>query len=334
MKGEETAASVLTDDERRARLGQVFGHRLSHPGKLHLPTTALYDTLTTDEGLKKLFFEFCRWLGSKPGRIEVRFDRDTATYAVNGNHITVSQTFQTHPYAAGALLAFAAVTYYMNKHTEGIVDQAEVELGTVETGLGLWVVNGLRPKLSGRQKLYHLLDSSWMHLEGISLVNYSTIQYAHTVADFAQRHRILIEEYITHVSRQRRHLLPANVSSSGLPSLPDPTVTYRHNRAARHFWFKLLLITAITATVACVGVYLWASRTPTVTAQQLEDKKALEIMKTSYEACVLKATGQQNTYDPNDLFLERQIDATKSRCESLRNEYNYALDQYEVLYGN
>ncbi len=176
------------------------------------------------------------------------------------------------------------------------------------------------------------MDASWVHREGIRLEQYNGPQYAHEVAAYAQRNRLPIEEYITHISKQHRHLLPEHVSSFKLPGLPEPNITLQHQKAARQLWLKVVTIVSIFAATACLGIYLWTSRQPEVSAKQLEDRKALEIMKSSYNACTNKAKEEQNTYDPNDMFLNRQVDATKSRCESLRNEYNYALDQYQKFY--
>lgn len=332
MKGEESGNVLLTDEERRVQLQKLYGHRLTKPGKLHLPTAATYDSLTTDEGLHKLFTEFCRWLGFKPEKVQVYFSTHTTSYASDNSQIVIGQAYQRHPYAAGALLALATLDHFIERYSHAVPDRVTLEFASLESGLSLWVLNGLRPKLSWAQSIYHVLDASWVHREGIRLENYNPAQYAHEIADYAQRNRLPTEEYITHVSKQRRHLLPKHVSLSILPALPEPTIALQHQKAARQLWLKLLLIVSIVTAVICLGIYLWAGRHPAVSARQLEDQKALEVMKSSYDACAEKATQEQNTYDPNDLFLNRQIEATKGRCESLRNEYNYALDQYQKIY--
>lgn len=334
MKGEDRQNEVLTDEERRLKLSKLIAHRLSEQGKMHLPTARAYNSLSSDEGLSELFRDFCRWLGIKPSETVASYSATTNSYNVSDGKVQIAEAYRYHPFAAGTLLAMGAMSYYLEKQSHEIPNQAFLEFATIETGLCLWILNGMRPRIAWHQSLYHIFDGSWVHREGIALSDYSPVFYAHKVVEYAHQHRIPVEEYIGHISSRQRYLLPEIARSSLIASLPDPDVVHKHARAAKLLWVRLFLVTSIIAIAICIGLYAYAVFRPNSTAVQNQQKDALQIIKTSYDSCVLKATGQQNTYDPNDMFLTRQTDATRSRCESLRNEYNYALDQYQMLYSN
>lgn len=332
MKRDWEATALLTDEERRAYIQKALGHRLQKPGKLFLPTTQVYDTLATDSGIQHLFIELCRWLGVKPGSTHVSYRDILGDFIVDGQTIYVAKQYQGHPFIAGSVLSLTAIAFALSRHNTALPDRAFLELSTIETGLGLFVLNGLPPKLSFFQNTYHIVANDWYHREGFSLLGYQKSHYAHLLAEWAHANRVPAEEYLPHVRNTSRNLLPQYVARLNSPNLPSPKVMHARNRASRLFWLKLLLLGGILAVIIAGTLFVWAQRKPAISASQLEAEQSLQIMKRSYDACVLKATGQRNTYDPNDLLLERQVEATQSKCESLRNEYNHALDQYQLLY--
>lgn len=332
MKRDWETSALLTDEERRAYIQKALGHRLQKPGQLFLPTAQLYDALITESGIHHLLIELCRWLGVKPGSIEVSFKEINGDFIVDGKMIYVAKQYQGHPFITGSVLSLTALAFALSRHGTNLPDRNLLELASIETGLGILIVNGLPPKLSFFQSTYHIIADDWQHREGFPLLAYQKSHYAHLLAEWAHTNRIPSEEYLPHVQGSSRHLFPSHIASQSIASLPEPTVIHARHHAARLFWLKLLVMAAILAMTTASILYFWAQRQPVVSAEQQEAKQSLRIMKRSYDACILKATGQRNSYDPDDLLLERQIEATQSKCESLRNEYNHALDQYQLLY--
>lgn len=328
MKG-VAQSRILTDEERRATLLTRIASKLSEPGKLHLPTARTYNQLGNNQGLQDLHNEFCKWLGLKHGRLQVRYAQ-TNSFTLSETSIEISEAYKLHPYSAATLLCFATLSQYLTSHIHTTPSRADIEFASIETGLGLWVLNGLQPKMSRSQSLYHFMDNSWVHHEGITLSDYVPSYYASKLSEYAHEHRIPSEEYLGHVNKRARHLLPPHIRSSLTPSLPDPDAMHMHTRASKLLWTKIALIAVTLALITCFSTYFYTARQPITNAERLELEKSLQIIKNSYDACVAKANEQQSSYDPNDLFMTRQIDATRAKCESLRNEYNYALDQYQA----
>lgn len=328
MKGVALQSKILTDEERRVKLLHVIGNKLQEPGKLHLPTSRVYNQLTGDTGLQQLCKEYCRWLGIKHETITVSYGK-TLSYDVTDDAIKISDAYRAHPYGSAALLCLATLSYYLKKYTHETPTQAEIEFATIETGLGLWILNGLKPRLSKSQSLYHFIDTTLVHNEGITLSDYSPSYYANKIVEYAHEHRIPSEEYIGHINKKTQHLLPNHLYASSKMSLPDPDIIHALSHNSRILWIKTILIVIMIAIVACLSLYFWSASKPITNAEMAENEKALRVVKSSYDSCIQVANTQQNSYDPNDLFMTRQVDATRARCESLRNEYNYALDQYQ-----
>lgn len=335
MKGAAHTKSELlvTDDERTAKMLELLGHRFSNHGQLLLPTFRQYEALNDDEGLQALAKEFCRWLGYKPRQLVVTFSETSphTDYLLTPESITINHVFRDHPLVVGGLLANATIAFILQHH-HFTPDDRFIEVASVETGLSLWVINALQPRRSKREKLYHMLDGNWVQLEGLQLKAMSVGEYLRQFMIFTSTNRLFPEEYGKGVSKRSVHLLPSTPSNTPLVPLTEPTATLKHIHDANALWAKISLLSVSAAALLLVGLYLWHGKPAPVAYEQTRDTQALRIIKASLGECIQKASEQQSTFDPNDLFMARQVDATKTRCESLRNQYNEALSQYETNY--
>jgi hypothetical protein len=335
MKGEEHTKSELlvTDDERIAKLHSLLGSRFSKHGQLLLPTFTQYETLPSDEGLQALAKELCRWLGYKPRSLTVKYGpTNVSTYSiVNSDEITVNQIFRDHPLVTGGILATAVIRFVLEHH-HYIADDRFIEVSTIETGLGLWMINAFQPRLTKREKFYHMLDGNWMQLEGYQLRATSAGEYIRQFTIFASNNRHFPEDYGRGITKRGVHLLPPTPSTTKIIPLPEPTATIKHIQDANKLWIKILLLSASAAAVIIFALLLLTPKSSPIPYEQTRDTQALRVIKDSLDQCIQQASDQQSTYDPNDLFMTRQIDATKTRCESLRNQYNDTLSLYEINY--
>ena len=332
MKGEPTTGqTLLTDDELRTYLRSVIHNGFVQRGNMSVPTTAQYNLLGTDDGLKAVFHDICRWLGTKPSGITIAYTTEqTALYKDNG--ISIPAACATHPLITGRLLVFAALTYYLERYGHKVPTQSLIEFASIETGLGIWVLNGLPPRAKKHRSLYHKIKGHHVDQLTQPLTHYTTVLYAHQLANYAHNNHILAEQYLAGVSQTHRYLLPTVVTSKSVRSLTEPIAISNHHAAARLLVVRCILLAGIAAAIITLGILLYTITRPAVSYEQKQSELTLKVMKTAVDACVDKAQLQQNTFDPNDFSLTQQTDATKVRCESLRNEYNYALKQHDSRY--
>ncbi len=325
---------LLTDEARRAKLDALLGHRLSQRGNVFLPTTAQYNALTTPSGLTDFGVALCRWTGLKPSGLTFVYEDLGADYSVNtaDKTIRINQEYQTHPYSAGGIVTLAVMAYLIEYFDHAIPDRSFIEFSTIDCGLGLVILNGLRPTLSRHQRLYHILQSHWFHNDGLALTNYSHAQYAQAIVSYAHENRVPSESYTQHILARCQYLLPAFITNKTMLYLPEATISLHHKRAARLLWVKIITIALIVGAGTAIGIYIATQQEQPSTnnTSRISELEAVLSQKRAYEECITEASQQLSTYDPNDLFLNRQVDATKARCESLRNEYNFSLDQYNL----
>ncbi len=324
---------LLTDDEKRAYLHEVFGHRFTHQGKLQLPELDQYNSLYTNEGLQHVGTAMCRWIGLRVSGLTFQFSDEAHTFEVDlkSKSIFIHSSFKKHPYSCGAILALAVITYALQKANHATSDVATVEFASVELGLGLWIVNALQPEIKRSHKIYHIVSTSWDQREFITLQNYSAQSYADSVIRFAHENRIPAEDYLPYVPRRCRHLLPELITSHSERYLPETNATLSHKKTVRVFWAKIVLFGLVIASSISLAIYITISHQSIDTTARDQQASTIESLRGKYNDCLKEASRQQSTYDPNDLFMTRQVDATKARCESLRNQYNYAIDQYKTM---
>ena|ERR1700741_4192332 len=336
MKGvAKTAELLVTDAERTTKLHDLLGSRFTNHGQLLLPTFRQYEDLHDDEGLTKLVKDMCRWLGYKPRTLECIFGKTDqhAYYVVTDTSIVIHEDFKEHPLVTGGIVACAVLRFVLQHH-HFESNARFIEVATIETGLSLWMINAFQPKHNRRERFYHMLDGSWLQLEGLQLQAMSIGEYLRLFSIFTTANHLFPEDYGRAVSKRNIHLLPTTPSTQKIIPLTEPSATLAHRHEANGLWARILLLSLIAAAVVVFGFFIWGHRSHPISAEQTRDADAVRVIKASLDSCIKEASDKQSNYDPNDLFMTRQIDATKVRCESLRNQYNEALDHYEKNYTN
>ena len=333
MKGVEpiTTTLLVTNDEQTAQLFEVLGKRFTNHGQLLLPTYQQYELLADDTGLQALAKEFYRWLGYKPHSLNITYGETKQPVDITAKTMVVDQEYKNHPLVVGGLVALAVMRQIMTKHHYGASDRF-IENATIQTGLGLWIINAFKPHTTHNEALYHMIDGAWLQHEGLQLDALTKGQYLQEFTMFTSQHRVFPEDYLRGISKRSRHLLPSTISTDKVVSLAEPTATAKHLRAGRLMWAKLIMIMLTASLILTFGLVLLVNQEAKPNLDQARDKKALSVIKTSLDDCAKQASDQLSTSDPNDLFMTRQADAIKSRCESLRNQYNDALDTYQTTY--
>jgi len=80
--------------------------------------------------------------------------------------------------------------------------------------------------------------------------------------------------------------------------------------------------------VLATALYINANKPRYLPAELTEKKEEIQIIKNQYQICIDEVKRKQQSWDTNDIFMQRQIDADKSRCTSIKNRYNYEVNKY------
>lgn len=250
----------LRDSYTKA-LFDLLGARFAHKGRVFLPSTSFYDSLATDEGLTKAGYALFRWLGVKPGALNIQYGAQTASHDSN---ITITRDYQECPYHAGALLAkqvmqFAIVhrLQYKDAATSLLIEQA-----TLEYGFGLLMVNGLAARSTGLTKLFHLTHGQHHHTQAFTLQDYWAEDYAREFTAYTHIHHIPAATWRDHASPQALALLGMRPSATAHQHNKPLHVTHHHRRA-KHYFARTLLHAIAGSGLTVLALFLWAQYSST-----------------------------------------------------------------------
>src|SRR3990167_5367528 len=228
-----TTTILLTDAERASWIDEVFGHRFNKHGELYLPTTALYNSLDTDQGINNLAVEMFRYIGIRPRTFNVAFGQQKDAYTVSEHTITVNAGYMGHPHVIGGIIALAVISYAVQQYGKHDADNALIEYASVQSGLGLWVLNATGHKTSEFEAIFHAIDGRWHKAESLRLTSYSYQKYIELVTAYAHNHRISPNEYVPHITTAAAKLLPEIVRYNVHRSLPLSNAQIHHARQTK-----------------------------------------------------------------------------------------------------
>lgn len=330
MKGVASTIQTLTSDERKQVINDALGDRFEHSGKLLLPDYATYEGLTSDEGLSNAGKKLLRWIGVKPRRLTISYTdlQNSSQYSIDEHAIRINRKFIEHPHAAGGVLALAVIDFILQQKNPDI---ATKEYATLQLGLGLWVLNALKPRLSLAETTLHILDASWHALEGIQLGHYTNNEYARAFTGYVWDNRLPVDSFEKGCSERTRYLL-GNSAQHLTKSISEPTATIAHRHAARLYAVKLLLTGIIIAGTLCVLLLLLAVHQHTDTQQQEADFAHVTALQEQLNTCLNEAQQAQDNYNPDDFDSAEYVESEKLRCQSLRNQYDHASREYQQNY--
>lgn len=316
---------ILTTEDKEALFQRLFGDRLLHDGKLYVPNVEFYNLIKDDAGLTHAAKLLCRWIGIKPYRLSVHFTNST-TPSNDPTRIYVPAEYREFPYQTGALLTLGVIRHLLAHRDSSVnYDEGFVEFTSLRLGLGIVVLNGLHGRRSLIDHLHRIVRLHWYVHNDIQLAAYRPSEYGSELLAFARTYRIPAEGWYAYVSNEARALLPLR-----LPHTPHvrPLFERQHRRAAHHWWTRLWLGALVLALLIATSVYVLAQRAPSISKAQAERYETIQVLSNAFRTCERAVRQQQNTADLQDIYADMSVNAAKSRCQSIRNKYNYLVTQF------
>lgn len=329
------AAGLTVDDQRQA-VRHALGRYFDQQNSLYLPTTDTYNSLHTDEGVLELGNALYRWLGVKPRNLRIHFsDQPSSLFpAKSKGVIEVPVEFRNFPYLTAAAVTFGTLRHFLcDRHRLAYSDQL-LEIASIETGFGVLVLNALVAPHSKHQQMHHLLSGHHHQISTEHLRTITNNDYALLFDDFCQTHELTRGSFDFALHDKARALLRRDDSRLLSLQAPfeQPAAMKLHQQAARKRWLALSLIAITTSLVGVIVTYTMYQRPYTPSYEVIAKYEQLSVLHKAYNTCADQAKKQQD--DPathDDIFLQRQLDGVLLRCQSLKNQYNYEVDNYNSL---
>ena len=323
----EMDQALLTVEAKIAKIKQLLPEH-DHRSRFFLPDDTFYVAPLNNKGLRSMAMPLCAWVGFK--RVGGQFyftgpSNDESWFEIteSGPAIFINRRFRRNPYAVAALLSKCLMQYYVEYRKHLVLkdyreQQELIALAVVYSGLGLIGLNYTHSFWQEQYpKLYYLVHRSHSHSK-------TTMQYAKFTQNYAQENGLVFKSLLKYVcpwawpyfSRTNSH------------SIRGADYVEAEKKKARNAYIGLVGSILFVISGSILSGYVLSQRPRLLPASLSNQKEEIEILRNSYELCSGTVAKKEKIYDTTDMFIERSIEADQTRCNSLRNLYNYRVDQY------
>lgn len=319
---------LLTLEAKIARIKEMLPAHKTR-GRFLLPDDSFYAAPRDDAGLKSMSRILCMWIGFKPVGLDIRFtdelEGESSMQTQDNGRLAllINRRHAHNAYACAALLANNLVRYFIEHRKRfKLRNPAEQEVfvivSTIYAGLGVIMLNY---SSSVWQQRYPAIYA-WLNRNKPAYRSH--IRTAGYVNSFAQDYRIEADSFALFLcpwapwpitSERRYHHQPAGYVNAA-------------RGQARQASTALIASIMVIAAGMLLSGYVIGQRPDTLPLVLRQEREEIDILKNSYELCEQSVNKKQSAYNQNDFFIQRSLDAERARCISLRNLYNYRVDQY------
>ena len=313
LEGNVSELTLLTHSDKFKKLASIFAKN-KHSTDIFLPDSSFYTESVTIDDPERMADILFRWLGIKHRSLEFHVNPDQAElisyrHTKNSSQVILSIHCLEDSLTCGAAVAHAIVHHLLHARAKISLGDSEeneslADLGTIQIGFGVLILNSFetRPVLGVMAK----------H------------NYAREFIDYCSDQRIVSNVWGPYV-------LPG-VSEKELETVPNkkilnPFVSSRFKRS-RSRKVKMVSIIALCSLATFAAIFAEVRRPRPLSNELRELRDTVAVLKAEVDRCEETVRRKQNTWDQNDIFIQRQIDADKTRCASLSSRYNYELGVY------
>ncbi len=313
-EGKTEHINLFTHVDKVKKLEEYL-HGKRHKTDLFLPDDAFYRATVEPNDPEHMADQIFGWLEIKHRSLTISIDSNQDAlilyeHTKSGSTVTLGWRCQEDSMLCGAAVAHAIIHHLLvarakislGNHEE---DEALTDLGTIHAGLGILILNSFTSK-------QHILGS-------MGLPNYGS-----EFIDFCNQHRIVSGVWQPYImpTISEQYLSAKNVTSRLKP--------YILNRVKNTYKRKRILYASAGFLALLVGVFVFivTSKPASLSAEMVEKRDNISVLKAQVEQCQEVVKRKENTWDQSDIFIQRQIEADKTRCTSLTNRYNFEVGQY------
>lgn len=311
---------LITHTDRVKELTSMLAH-IRHKADLFLPSDTFYPEQVSSEDPERMAHEIFSWMGIKHRSLIFHMDPDQDqlvqySYVKHKSQVSFNMQAMQNPFVCGAAVAHA-ITHHLiiarakvqlNATQE---DEAFADLATVYAGLGILILNSFSTKTPA--------------LGGMAQAN-----YASEFLDYCSGQRIVSSIWMPHIlpNITETHLGAHDKSKRLVPFLSAYTKHVASHRRG------IALVTSATGLLLIAILSLFLSQPKALSADMLEKRDGISVLKAQIAHCEATVKRKLATWDQSDIFIERQIQADNTRCNSLKSRYNYEVGEYTTQLKN
>ena len=184
----------LTSEAREKFVVDLFDTELPHQGEVFLPDDDFYIHSSPHQKAENMINLLGKWLGIKPGYIGLAFESEKIKKKnIHKFYISINQITLSDEFILGAKIAYELARYLVEERKQILPSQSDqrsalLANATIEFGLGLVILNGIKPK---RYIKMADKDTTPDILQGFSKTIYSQM-----IISFSHKYRIDRSRYV------------------------------------------------------------------------------------------------------------------------------------------
>lgn len=298
----------LTAEAREDLLEQLFASELPHHGEIFVPGSSFYVHGTTHAQAKHMLKALCTWLGIKPGYIGIEFESMPSTAAQGQRHtIFLESNVVKDELLLGAVLAHALVRYLLEERKQvHLFDPNEqlslVATGTVVFGLGIVILNALRPSRKYTKYRHELLGTLPLH------------EYGAMVHGFLWQRAVPQHAFMQNLTPWSAQILQVPKSKKPIPIIRQQ---YHFQQQKR---YEIIGLVWLLFLVICIGGFVIFQRVKP-DSQEIKDlKERVALLQGLKQKCSDTLNYTKLYADMTDILTVRSVNTEELRCKSLSNE--------------
>ncbi len=316
--------NTLTKEEQTKILDDLF-KAFHRRGELLLPDTELYPEVFDSKSIEQVAKKVFVWLGTKPKGLDYAIHASNSGYRKlsDSKHIYVPARYASKPYIGTAIIVKACLEHLLS--IKKIRDNPEiVEEGLIELGFGLIIINSFDGDDSLRSRINLFLHMFNAKTEALEVM--STHEFATKFTDFITTNKLDAKVILEHTVPRVKAYLPLKFHQPGKLML-EPYVQ-KESKARDVFRVKVMGFILCVVSVTIFFAYLYSMQPRRISVELQLQKDKIAVLRSSYVACTRSLKNKQDEYTKDDIFLDRQLDAHNSRCESIKNKHDFNVQEF------
>ncbi len=322
------STTLWNEDEKTEKLKQLFKRQsLLCPENFYTPARQSSD-------LEQMLDRLCKHLGLRIIPSVIFSDRlkQDGMMEIENKHvlIVVNARYTANPYACAAILAHN-LCHYLLIHKHGIIlndvseNEKVADLATIYSGLGIVVLNGVRP-LGWRRYLAGLMNLLGKR-QTPGLGYFKPRSYAVELAQYVSAMHLPTDKVASHTVPWAQSLLYKEFRTKGSFPIFMQEARKLHRRSLQRFWLSLFIFVCF----GIIGGYTLLQKPAFLSEELRLQKQVVSDLLSSYQGCSDRVATLKNEYGVSDPSVLRHIDNELTKCKSLENRYNYEVDVYNVM---
>lgn len=295
-------------------------------GELLLPDEGFYVETISERDLENSVKKILVWLGVKPTSVEFHITSTKSGYFVNDGvrQICLADNHTSNSFVATAIVARACICYLLDKKKISLAPEI-IEQSLIELGLGLIILNAIdndaiRTFTNHRSRFYTPQISS-------EVLNYFSInEFLLKFTNYIRTNELPLKVIHEHTLPWVENLLPEIIEPRSSLHYEPYVIQAKNKQRTKQVKFVEILVCLIILTTIFGVLY---SKLPRKLSPDLQTQKdTIETLNLAYNKCMDSLREKQATYNDNDFFLIRQLDAQLSRCTSIKNNHDFQVNDY------